>query len=220
MAVAGPCIAGELAALRDTSVVIAGEDDALVERTIALLGAPFYHARACADVIGVEICAAFKNFFAIGVGWSAGALERNGPALNGAFMHNVSAGLFTQALTELGLLVEAFGGEASTAMGLAGVGDLYVTCLAGRNSRLGRWLGLGLTYSEAKATHMPSETIEGADLARAASPVLEDAWRQDRLPAERMPLARAIVDAICRDRPLTLEWAAFHRTTPLRVAAA
>lgn len=219
MAVAGPCIAGELAALRDTAVVMTGTDRALVERTIGLLAAPFYHARASGDVVGVEICAAFKNFFAIGVGWSAGALERHGPALNGAFTHNLSAGLFTEALTELGILVEAFGGEPASAAGLAGVGDLYVTCQAGRNSRLGRWLGLGLTYGEAKAAHMPNDTIEGADLARAVGPVLEESWRQGRLPAERMPLARAIVAAICRDRPLTMDWTAFHRAAPVRAAA-
>jgi glycerol-3-phosphate dehydrogenase (NAD(P)+) len=56
------------------------------------------------------------------------------------------------------------GGQASVA-GLAGTGDLYVTCQAGRNCRLGRLLGLGLTYSQAKAKHMAAETIKGAELA-------------------------------------------------------
>lgn len=63
LAVGGPCIAGELAAVRDTGVVITGDDAALVQEIIALVDAPFYHARASGDVVGVEICAAFKNFF-------------------------------------------------------------------------------------------------------------------------------------------------------------
>ena len=109
MAVGGPCIAGELAAGRHTGVVITGDDPALVDRTIAMLDAEFYHARPSADVVGVEVCAAFKNFYAIGVGWATGRLEREGKAGNGASMFNLSASLFTQALRELGILTRALG---------------------------------------------------------------------------------------------------------------
>jgi glycerol-3-phosphate dehydrogenase (NAD(P)+) len=66
---------------------------------------------------------------------------------------------------------------------------------------------------------MPNDTIEGADLARAVGPLLEESWRQGRLPAERMPLSRAIVEAICREKPLTMDWTAFHRAAPARAAA-
>jgi glycerol-3-phosphate dehydrogenase (NAD(P)+) len=102
MAVGGPCIAGELAAERDTSVVIAGGDRALIERAIALLGVPFYHARASTDLIGVETCAAFKNFYAIAVGSAAGRLEREGKASNGALAHNLAASLFAKACRSSG----------------------------------------------------------------------------------------------------------------------
>ena len=70
MAVGGPCIAGELAAKRDTSVVITGENGEVLDRVVGLLDTPYYHARTSKDVIGVEFCAAFKNLFAIGVGWA------------------------------------------------------------------------------------------------------------------------------------------------------
>ena len=66
MAVAGPCIAGELAVQRDTSVIFTGDDDALVARTIECFRA-FYHVRSSADLMGVEYCAAFKNFYALAV---------------------------------------------------------------------------------------------------------------------------------------------------------
>ena len=82
----------------------------LVERTLGLLAAPFYHARASSDVVGVEICAAFKNFYALAVGAAAGLLEREGKAANGALMHNLAASLFTQSLEEMTILVEALGG--------------------------------------------------------------------------------------------------------------
>ena len=211
MAVGGPCIAGELAAGRDTSVVIAGDDRALVERTIALLGAPFYHARASTDVVGVETCAAFKNFFAIAVGSAAGRLEREGKAPNGALAHNLAAGLFTQSLRELLILVEALGGARESVEGLPVAGDLYVTCQAGRNARMGRLLGLGLTYGAAKAEHMPQDTVEGADLALTIGPALEAMWADRRLPADRMPLSRALLHAIARDAPFEPRFADFHR---------
>jgi glycerol-3-phosphate dehydrogenase (NAD(P)+) len=70
MAVGGPCIAGELAAKRDTSVVITGESGDILDRVVDMLNTPYYHARTSKDVVGVEFCAAFKNLHAIGVGWA------------------------------------------------------------------------------------------------------------------------------------------------------
>lgn len=211
MAVGGPCIAGELAALRDTSVVVTGGDEALVAGTLGLLEAPFYHARPSTDVIGVEICAAFKNFYTLAVGAAAGLLERSGKGSNGALMHNLAASLFTQALEEMTVLVEALGGRAETVRGLPGAGDLYVTCQAGRNGRMGRLLGLGLPYARAKAEHMASDTVEGAQLALDLGPTLEAMMARGALPGERMPLAAGIVAAVCRDEPLALAFDRFHR---------
>ena len=208
MAVGGPCIAGELAAGRDTSVIVTGTDPALLERTLGLLGGGFYHTRGSDDVIGVEVCAAFKNFYALAVGWAAGRLEREGRGGNGALMHNPAASLFAQAIAEMQVLVQALGGRPATASGLAGAGDLYVTCLAGRNSRMGRLLGLGHRFSEAKATHMPDDTVEGAELALALGPTLERMVASGRLPGARLALMHAVIDAVCHDRPMAMDWAA------------
>lgn len=210
MAVGGPCIAGELAAGRDTSIVVTGADRALIDRALQLLDAPFYHARPSSDVIGVELCAAFKNFYALAVGAAAGMIEREGKAANGALMHNLSSSVFTQALEEMTILVETLGGDAATVRGLPGSGDLYVTCQAGRNSRMGRLFGLGLTYSRAKAEHMANDTVEGAQLALDLGPTLDRMLASGALPADRMPLTGAIVDTVCRDRPLELAFRRFH----------
>jgi glycerol-3-phosphate dehydrogenase (NAD(P)+) len=201
MAVGGPCIARELAAKRETSVVITGDDGEILNRVVDLLETSYYHASTSKDVIGIEVCAAFKNLYAIGVGSAKGRLERTGSAENGALMHNLGAALFSQAVAELSILVSCLGGDQESVVGLAGAGDLYVTCQAGRNCRLGRLLGLGLTYSRAKADHMAVETIEGAELALTIGPSLDAMMMIGALPGERLPLTRAIVDAICRDRP-------------------
>jgi glycerol-3-phosphate dehydrogenase (NAD(P)+) len=210
LAVGGPCIAGELAVERDTSVVVAGPDPAVVAQAIRLLQAPFYHARPSTDLIGVEVCAAFKNFYALAVGAVSGFLDRDGKAANGALMHNLAASIFTEALAEMAVLVEQLGGDASTVAGLAGAGDLYVTCQAGRNGRMGRLLGLGLAYSQAKSKHMPADTVEGAQLALDLGPLLEQLMAERILPEERIPLAAAIIPAICRDEPLRLPFQRFH----------
>ena len=210
MAVGGPCIAGELAAGRDTAVVVTGDDPDLLARTIGMLGAGFYHARASGDVVGVEVCAAFKNFYALAVGWAAGRLEREGRGRNGALMHNGAAALFAQAIAEMERLVETLGGRRETVAGLAGAGDLYVTCLAGRNSRMGRLLGLGHLYGEAKAAHMTADTVEGAELALALGPTLERMLASGRLRAELMPVLRAVIDAVCHDRPMAIDFTTFR----------
>jgi len=209
MAVGGPCIAGELAVERDTMVVVTGHDQALLARVIGMINAPFYHARPSSDVTGVEICAAFKNFFALGVGWATGHLEQSDATDNNAKMFNLSAGLFTQSVRELQILSIALGGTSQSAEGLAGVGDLYVTSLAGRNSRMGRLLGLGHSYTSAKTNYMAGDTVEGAELALAIGPTLEAMWADGRLNGESMPLSRAIVNAICHDSVMRIDWPSF-----------
>lgn len=211
MAIGGPCIAGELAALRDTLTVITGSDLVLIQKAIDLMSAPYYHVRPSQDVIGVEVCAAFKNFFALGVGWAQGHFEKSQSSANAAKMHNLAAGLFSQSVSELNILTKGLGGDSNTAQGLAGVGDLYVTCLAGRNSRMGRLLGLGLNYNDAKSNHMPNDTVEGAELALAVGPQIQVMWSDGRLPKDRMPLSAAIIRAICDNETLEIPWATFMR---------
>jgi glycerol-3-phosphate dehydrogenase (NAD(P)+) len=75
---------------------------------------------------------------------------------------------------------------------------------------MGRLLGRGLTYREAKAKHMPDDTVEGADLALAVGPTLAEWWASGRLNPDTVPLSRALIDAICHDHPFAIPWPQLH----------
>jgi glycerol-3-phosphate dehydrogenase (NAD(P)+) len=209
MAIGGPSIAGELAARRHTCVVITGADAGLLNRLAGLLRTPYYHVWTSTDLVGVEVCVAMKNVYALAVGLVGGLLEREGVADNGAVMYNVAAALYAQGLSEIDYLVRLMGGQARSVYTLAGAGDLYVTSQGGRNCRMGRFLGLGMPYSQAKAHHMPDDTIEGAELARAIGPTVEAMLRQGTLDAARLPLLRTMIDIVCHDAPPEIPWDKF-----------
>ncbi len=209
-AVGGPCIAGELAVRRATSAAVAFRDRGLAERLAGALSTPYYQLRATDDLVGLEICAALKNFYAIGVGTAAGRLESS-PTVNNAALHNLAASLFNQAVTELARIVTVSSGRTETAYGLAGVGDLHVTCQAGRNSRLGRLLGAGMRYSEAMEGPLAGETVEGTLVAEALQAPLDALAAAGRLDRDEVPLARAIIDAITGDTELQVDLSALHR---------
>jgi len=209
-AVGGPCIAGELAARRQSSVVIACPDTALLDWLLNLVNASYYHARGSNDLIGVEVCAALKNFYTLAIGYAAGQLEQKGQAPNGALMHNLAAGLFTQALAEMRYFAKMLGGEGDSVLGLAGAGDLYVTCQAGRNGRMGKLLGTGLLYREAKSKHMPDDTIEGAELALVIGQPLRQLIENGKIDSGAVPLAISIVQAVCHNQLLQIPWSRFY----------
>ena len=209
-AVGGPCIAGELGARRDSTLVLAHPDRDLLDRLVELIDAPYAHVCPSTDIIGVEACAALKNFYALGVGLARGWLDVQEEAANGALMNNPAAGLFVQAVLEMEYLVDHLGGDSASVRGPAGLGDLYVTCQAGRNSRMGRLLGTGLTYQEAKKEHMPDETIEGAELALVIGEVLPRLFDAGRLDPERMPLGVSILEAVCENVPVNIKWDRFY----------
>ncbi len=211
-AIGGPCIAGELAVRRHTGTVITSHDQELAEKLCAMLETGYYHPRVSPDVIGVEICAAFKNFFAIAVGWAAGHLEKMAATENRAFNHNAAAIIFDQAIRELMILVRAHGGTSESVWGMPGAGDLYVTCQAGRNSRLGNNLGRGLTYRQTKDGPMKGDTIEGAELGVNVAVTLRAMMAKGVLDQNSLPLTSALLDALTQDTPLDIPWTSFHRS--------
>ena len=210
-AIGGPCIAGELAVRRQTGTVITSHDHAFAQSLCGMLETDYYHPRMSPDVVGVEICAAFKNFFAIAVGWAAGRREKMPETQNRAHNHNAAAIIFDQAIRELMVLVGAHGGTAASVWGMPGAGDLYVTCQAGRNSRLGNNLGRGLSYSQTKEGPMKGDTIEGAELGIAVATSLRSMMARGQLDAAALPLTRALLDALTNDTTLDIPWTSFHR---------
>ncbi|MEZ4709570.1 MAG: 2-dehydropantoate 2-reductase N-terminal domain-containing protein [Caldilineaceae bacterium] len=210
-AVGGPSIAGELAVRHPTGVVVTGTDGELLNRLAGLLRTPYYHVWPNIDLIGVEICVSMKNVYALAVGLAAGLLEKAGEAENKAVMHNLAAAIFAQGLYETSYLVEFMGGRQRSVVTLPGAGDLYVTCQGGRNSRMGRLLGLGMRYTDAKRAHMPEETIEGAELALAIGATVEKMVYQQKLDGDALPLLRTMIDIVCNDAEVAIPWEKFFK---------
>jgi glycerol-3-phosphate dehydrogenase (NAD(P)+) len=209
-AIAGPCIAGELAVRRPTGTVIVSHDFGLALRLCEALQTEYYQPRASIDLIGAEICAAFKNFFAIAVGFAHGAQEKMAANENKALNNNAAAILFDQAIREMMVLVKAFGGSPESVWGMPGAGDLYVTCQAGRNSRLGNHLGRGLTFAEVKAGPMQHDTVEGAELGIAVEAALRQHITEGKLQAESLPLTLALLATLTQNSPFNPSWKLFH----------
>ncbi len=213
-AVGGPSIAGELANRRHTSVVFAGKNIALLTKLQDLLRTDYYHVFLTTDITGVEVCVALKNAYALAVGIIGGILEKDGAAENGSVMHNLAAAIFAQGLWETAYLVEQLGGQLASVYTLPGAGDLYVTSAGGRNSRMGRWLGLGIQYQEAKERYMPEETIEGAQLLLDISPAVNEMVELGKLDGARIPLLRRLGDMVCRGGPVNFPWDEFFYGVP------
>ncbi len=208
-AVGGPSIAGELAARRHTCIVLTGKTQDFLDWVVEIFRTPYYHLWTSTDMLGVEVCVALKNLYSLAVGSIHGLLEKEGAADNGAEMHNLAAALFAQGVWEIAYLVDYMGGLLSSVHSLPGVGDLYVTSQGGRNTRMGRLLGLGIPYKEAKATYMPDDTIEGADLAFAIGPTILNLIKQGELNRAALPLLLRTIDIVCNDAPVQYPWKEF-----------
>jgi glycerol-3-phosphate dehydrogenase (NAD(P)+) len=164
VAVGGPCKANEVAAGRPTAAVFAGADQAVVARCARALSTLAYRVACSDDPAGVEAAAAAKNVYAIAVGICHGLTEAGGEP-----WHDLAAATFTQAVAEMRRLAAAAGGREETALGLAGLGDLEVTSLSGRNRVYGARVGRGEPPAEALAAMAAAgQTVEGVPAARLA----------------------------------------------------
>jgi glycerol-3-phosphate dehydrogenase (NAD(P)+) len=136
----GPSFAGEVAAGLPTAVVIASPDAALNDALMQALSHGAFRPYGSLDPVGVELAGAAKNVLAIACGIVMG---RN-------LGENARAALVTRGLAELARLAHALGGRAETILGLAGVGDVVLTCnsMKSRNASLGFELGRGRTLAE------------------------------------------------------------------------
>lgn len=208
-AVGGPSIAGELAARRHTCVVITGSDADQLEQFANWLRTPYYHIWTSTDFVGVEVAVSMKNVYALAVGLVIGLLEKEGEADNGAVMYNLAAAIYAQGLNEISYMVNYMGGQQRSAYSLPGAGDLYVTAQGGRNCRMGRYLGLGMPYSKAKAKHMADITIEGGQLAQAIGPTVKSLIAKGELDGRALPLLQTMIEIVCHDAPVEIPWDAF-----------
>jgi len=156
----GPNMAEEIAVGLPTAAVIASEDGFLAGQLQHAINSSVFRAYVNPDIVGVELCAAAKNV----IGLAAGGVD--GLDLG----DNAKAAVITRGLVEMARLGEACGASPETFAGLAGMGDLMVTCFhpAGRNRRAGELIARGATPDEARAAI--GQVVEGLTTA----PVLRD----------------------------------------------
>ncbi len=142
-ALSGPTHAEEVAAGLPTSIVAASEDERIAFKIASVFANSCMRVYTNTDIRGVEVSGALKNVIAIAAGINRGM----------GFGDNAGAMLMTRGIAEITRLGLAMGCKRRTFMGLAGIGDLIVTCTSrhSRNNRCGELIGQGLTYTEAQS---------------------------------------------------------------------
>ncbi|MGH3146699.1 MAG: NAD(P)H-dependent glycerol-3-phosphate dehydrogenase, partial [Rubrobacter sp.] len=212
-AVAGPSIAGEVAVRRDTCVVFVGHDAGVAEELAGLFRTPYYHVWTSTDLAGVEVCAATKNCYALGAGFMDGILDRESESEARYRNYNYGAALFGQASRELGQFMELLNGRPETPYGLAGIGDMFVTSMGGRNVKVGRLIGSGLRFSEARE-RMKGATLEGAAAIEVIGSALPRLIERGIVGPEDFPLMRHLYAVVGTDEPLDMPWDDFFGGEP------
>jgi glycerol-3-phosphate dehydrogenase (NAD(P)+) len=172
----GPNIADEIVRGLPAAAVVASADLELAVRLQLAINSTAFRVYVNEDVVGVELCAAAKNV----IGLAAGGADGLGLG------DSAKSALVTRGLAELGRLAEAAGGRPETFAGLAGMGDLIVTCWspAGRNRRAGELIARGASPEQAKSEI--GMVVEGLTTA----PVLRDLSR-------RLGIEMPITEGVC-----------------------
>jgi glycerol-3-phosphate dehydrogenase (NAD(P)+) len=173
----GPNIAEEISRGLPAAAVVASEDLELAVRLQLAVHSTVFRVYVTDDLAGVELCAAAKNVIAL----AAGGVDGLGLG------NNAKASLITRGLAEMARLGEACGAQPATFAGLAGIGDLNVTCYSGygRNRRAGELIAGGATAAEAAARI--GQVVEGLTTA----PVLRDL-------SHRLGVELPITEGVCR----------------------
>jgi glycerol-3-phosphate dehydrogenase (NAD(P)+) len=205
----GPSFARELAHHLPTAVVVACRDESVCRDVMTRFHTPYLRLYASRDVAGVECGGALKNVIAI----ATGAIEGLG------YGHNTRAALITRGLAEIARLSLARGGTVLTLAGLAGLGDLVLTCTGelSRNRTVGLELGRGRNLGEVLASL--GHVAEGVRTAKSAYDL--SVKLQVDMPIMRevhavlyddKPLAKAVSDLMARDLGPEFELVAKSRT--------
>jgi len=206
-AIGGPCIAHELAARRHTSVVFCGKDETILIWLKEIFATSYYHVWTSTDIVGVEVCAALKNGYALGVGLAVGMMEQAGP--DGlAAMYNPQAALFAQGCLEMRRMLVIMGCDPVEVSWLPGAGDLYVTVFGGRTVRLGKLLGQGVSFVEARR-RMAGETLESVEIITRVARALTRKEERGLARQADFPLLFHINELINGGKTVQLPWDRF-----------
>ena len=182
----GPCLAKELARKNQTSVIVASKNINIAKKIGKMISTNYYLTEFSKDIIGVEVCSAIKNIYSMVIG--------AGQSLN------ASSNLFQKSVIEMRYLTKYFKGKEETTLGLAGVGDLYVSAAGGRNSKMGSYLGKGFNFKTAKKRFMPNDTVEGEQLAREIAPFI-----LKKIDKKKVPLMVNLLRTIISNKKLKIK---------------
>jgi glycerol-3-phosphate dehydrogenase (NAD(P)+) len=160
----GPNFAKEMIQGQLTGSVIASVDDGLIKKVQDILGSGLFRIYSSHDCYGVELAGALKNIYALIVGM---AQARH-------YGQNTLALLMTRALSEMGRFAHALGADPMTFLGLAGVGDLFLTCNSNlsRNYRVGYAMGKGKSLTAAMKS--VGQVVEGVNTLRLVKPKAQE----------------------------------------------
>jgi glycerol-3-phosphate dehydrogenase (NAD(P)+) len=196
VALSGPTFAREVAQGLPSLIVAASADEAAARRIQAAFSCPCLRVYTNTDVIGVELGGAVKNVIAIAAGICDGL----------GFGHNARAALITRGLAEMNRLGQAMGAEAATFAGLAGMGDLVLTCTGdlSRNRTVGFKLGQGMGLADILAEmRMVAEGVKSSEsvyqLARSLQvemPIVEKTYQ---ILHENKPAREAVTELMARN---------------------
>ncbi len=183
-ALSGPTFAEGVARGDPTAAVIASRDDGFAEGLQSALSSPVFRLYRSDDVVGVELAGALKHVVAIAAGLGSGL----------GFGPNTLAALVTRGLAEIGRIVRSGGGQDRTVHGLAGIGDLMLTCTGqqSRNRFVGEQVGRGRRLSDV-LVEMP-EVAEGARTCLAVP-------RLAAAGGVEAPIAEAVVQVLYESVP-------------------
>ena len=201
-AIKGPCLAAGLANKMRTGTVIANPNLNESQNLKKIISTNYYSTEISEDLTGVELSGAIKNIYSMLIGASEGLSNSKAPKeIQSKYFLNTAASLIHRSISEMVEFVSHYGGKAETVYGLAGLGDLYVSAIGGRNSLMGRYLGEGYLYNDAKEKFMKDITVEGAQLALEIGPkILQD------LNPKHFPLMFSMLKTICENKKLEINW--------------
>ena len=181
----GPCLAKELARKIISSTIIANKNINIAKSIGDIISTSYYKVEFSNDVKGVEICSAIKNIYSMLIGAAEGS--------------NTASSIFTKSINEMVYLTKYFKGKEETVYSLAGIGDLYVSAVGGRNSKMGEFLGKGFKFKYAKKKFMSKDTIEGAELVfEIGKQILK------KVNNNKIPLMVDLIKSILKNKKLSI----------------
>ena len=199
---AGPCLASDLSNRVLTNVIFANKDISVVRKLSKMISTSYYKINCSKDIMGVAACGGIKNIYAMIVGTSMGINLKNEKDNKNL---NTAAALFNQSIIEMCYFIKKIGGHETTVMDLAGIGDLYVSCTGGRNSKMGKFIGMGMTYKNAKKSKMPNDTVEGADLIfDIGNKIIKD------FTVKELPLMTSFIKALINNTKFKIDKKLFY----------